>query len=98
MKTPGLNAKALEASGGDAGVVNGVLGIAMPKVILDQPQVVAAVGQECGVIWAWRSAIADAAPRKEARRQKVRAAPPSTSWSWRVVTAALIRLPVSKIC
>jgi hypothetical protein len=25
--------------------VNGVLGIAMPKVILDQPQVVAAVGE-----------------------------------------------------
>ena len=25
--------------------MNGVLGIAMPKVILDQPQVVAAVGQ-----------------------------------------------------
>jgi hypothetical protein len=39
VKTPGLNAKPLEASGGDTCVVNGMLGISMPKVILDQPQV-----------------------------------------------------------
>jgi len=70
----------------------------MPKVILDQPQVVAAVGHESDVICSCRSTIADVALRKEARRQKVRAAPSSTSRSRRVVTAALIRLPVSKIC
>jgi len=45
LKRPDSTPKALEASGCDAGVVNGVLGIAMPKVVLDQPQVVAAVGQ-----------------------------------------------------
>ena len=42
---PDSTPKSLEASGGDACVVNGVLGIGMPKVILDQAQVVAAVGE-----------------------------------------------------
>ena len=45
MKTPGLNAKGPRIVRLRRGCNERVLGIAMPKVILDQPQVVAAVGQ-----------------------------------------------------
>ena len=44
-KRPDSTPKPLEASCGDACVANGMHGIAMPKVILDQAQVVAAVGE-----------------------------------------------------